>query len=47
MDTTMIASMLIYLGVAARRPLRHLAAYGSTKRYRPVSRSTASGSSGE
>src|SRR5262245_5865079 len=30
-----------------RRPLRHLVAYGSTNRYRPVNRSKASGSSGE
>ena len=30
-----------------RRPLRHLVAYGSTNKYRPVNRSKASGSSGE
>ena len=29
------------------RPVRHLTAYGSTNRYRPVNRSNASGSSGE
>src|SRR5439155_17791748 len=28
-------------------PLRHLAAYGSVNRYRPLNRSKASGSSGE
>ena len=28
-------------------PLRHLVAYGSTNKYRPVNRSKASGSSGE
>ena len=32
---------------SVRRPLRHLVAYGSTNRYRPVNRSKASGSSGE
>ncbi len=32
---------------AVRRPLRRLAAYGSTNRYRPVNRSRASGSNGE
>src|SRR5947207_3091343 len=32
---------------SARRPLRHLVAYGSTNKYRPVSRSKASGNSGE
>jgi hypothetical protein len=30
-----------------RRPLRHLVAYGSTNKYRPVNMSKASGSSGE
>ena len=30
---------------SARRPLRHLVAYGSTNKYRPVSRSKASGNS--
>ncbi|HEU4720162.1 MAG TPA: DUF2182 domain-containing protein [Gemmatimonadaceae bacterium] len=30
-----------------RRPMRHLAAYGSANRYRPESRSSASGRSGE
>jgi hypothetical protein len=28
-------------------PLRHLTAYGSTNRYRPLNRSKARGSSGE
>ena len=32
---------------AVRCPLRRLAAYGSTNRYRPVNSSRASGSSGE
>ena len=32
---------------AARRPLRHLAVYGSTNKYRPVNRSKANGSKGE
>jgi hypothetical protein len=32
---------------SARRTLRHLVAYGSTNKYRPVNRSNASGRSGE
>ncbi len=32
---------------SVRRPLRHLVAYGSTNKYRPVNRSKASGTSGE
>ncbi len=32
-------------GQSVRRPLRHLVAYGSTNKYRPVNRSRASGSS--
>src|SRR5262245_34146167 len=32
---------------SVRRPLRHLMAYGNTNKYRPLSRSNASGSSGE
>lgn len=32
---------------SVRGPLRHLVAYGSTNKYRPVNRSTASGGSGK
>src|SRR3972149_497428 len=40
-------ALLIGLVQSVRRPLRHVAAYGSTNKYRPVNRSKASGSSGE
>ena len=38
-------AVAVYL-TAARRPPRHLVAYGSANRYRPVNSSRASGSSG-
>src|SRR5258708_33592898 len=42
-----LAGHFIHSDPAARCPLRHVAAYGSTNMYRPVSMSKASGNSGK
>jgi hypothetical protein len=44
-DSNRVWRWLKNLVQPVRRPLRHLVAYGSTNKYRPVNRSKASGSS--